>query len=148
MTADWLREQRYVDVGMSDHRRILATLSFADDRYTAARLIGALSDWSSAAPGFDKPPAIDLPSPSELQLETAILPRDAFFGRTEMIDASRAAARVAAEELTPYPPGIPAVIPGELLNDAVIDYLRSGASAGMSLPDAADPQVDKIRVVA
>jgi arginine decarboxylase len=146
--ADWLREQRYVDLGMSDHRRILATLSFADDQYTAARLISALSDWSSAAPGFDKPPPIELPTPSELQLETVALPRDAFFGRTEMIDASRAAGRVAAEQLTPYPPGIPAVIPGELLNDAVIDYLRSGTKGGMSLPDAADPHLDKIRVVA
>jgi arginine decarboxylase len=95
-----------------------------------------------------EPPTIDLPTPSELQLETAALPRDAFFGRTEMVDASHASGRVAAEQLTPYPPGIPAVIPGELLNDAVIDYLRSGVSGGMSLPDAADPQLDTIRVMA
>jgi lysine decarboxylase len=83
-----------------------------------------------------------------LQLETVVLPRDAFFGRTEMIDASRAGGRIAAEQLTPYPPGIPAVIPGEQLNDTVIDYLRSGTTGGMSLPDAADPLLDKIRVVA
>jgi arginine decarboxylase len=59
-----------------------------------------------------------------LQLETVVLPRDAFFGSAEMVDVSRAGGRVAAEQLTPYPPGIPAVIPGELLNDTVIDYLR------------------------
>ena len=29
--ADWLRETKAVDVGLSDHRRILATLSMADD---------------------------------------------------------------------------------------------------------------------
>jgi arginine decarboxylase len=146
--ADWLRERCLIDVGMSDHRRILATLSFSDDRDTAARLVSALTEWSSAAPGFDKPSPIDLPSPSELQMETVVLPRDAFFGRTEMINASRAAGRVAAEQLTPYPPGIPVVIPGELLNDTVIDYLRSGVKAGMSLPDAADAHLDKVRVVA
>lgn len=28
--ADWLREHRCIDVGMSDHRRVLATVSFAD----------------------------------------------------------------------------------------------------------------------
>jgi arginine decarboxylase len=106
--ADWLREQRYVDLGMSDHRRILATLSFADDQYTAARLISALSEWSSAAPGFEKPPPIDLPTPSELQLETAVLPRDAFFGRTEMVDASagcRPRCRRAANALSTGYPG-------------------------------------------
>lgn len=145
--ADWLRDHHYVDIGMSDHRRILATLSFADDRYTAERLISALIGWSAAVSGFDKPPTIDLPTPSELQLDTVILPRDAFFGHAEMVDASRAAGRVAAEQLTPYPPGIPAVVPGEQLNDAVIEYLRSGVQAGMTLPDATDPNLDAIRVV-
>lgn len=56
--------------------------------------------------------------------------------------------RVAAEQITPYPPGIPAVIPGEELNDAVIDYLRTGAEAGMMLPDAADPKARRFKVVA
>jgi lysine decarboxylase len=133
---------------MADHRRILATLSFADDQSTADRLVDALGIWREAAESFDPPAAIDLPSPEELQLETVTLPRAAFFGRTELIPASEAAGRVAAEQITPYPPGIPAVVPGELLNDAVIDYLRSGLKAGMVLPDPADPHLEQIRVVA
>jgi lysine decarboxylase len=39
------------------------------------------------------------------------------------------------------------VVPGEQLNDAVIDYLRSGEQAGMTLPDATDSNLDAIRVV-
>jgi len=39
-------------------------------------------------------------------------------------------------------------VPGERLNEAVIDYLRSGLAAGMTLPDAADPSLEKFRVVA
>ncbi len=76
------------------------------------------------------------------------LPRDAFFGPTEMIAAARAAGRIAAEQITPYPPGVPAVVPGERLNTAVIDYLRSGLAGGMALPDAADSSLEHIRVVA
>jgi lysine decarboxylase len=89
-----------------------------------------------------------LPSPEELQLENVMLPRDAFFGPTEVVAADKAAGRIAAEQITPYPPGIPAVVPGELLDDAVISYLRSGKEAGMALPDPADPQLEHIRVVA
>jgi arginine decarboxylase len=48
--------------------------------------------------------------------------------------------------LTPYPPGIPVAVPGERLNDAVIDYLRTGVTAGMVVPDAADPEVKSVRV--
>jgi arginine/lysine/ornithine decarboxylase len=89
-----------------------------------------------------------LPSPAELQLETVDLPRDAFFGPTEMVPAAEASGRVAAEQITPYPPGIPAVVPGERLNNAVIEYLRSGVAAGMSLPDPADRTAQHFRVVA
>ncbi|HWF69321.1 MAG TPA: ornithine decarboxylase [Mycobacterium sp.] len=145
---DWLRRRCRVDVGLADHRRILATLSFADDQDTADRLVHALEVWRKAAESFDPPPAIDLPLPEELQLENVMLPRDAFFGPTELVSADKAAGRVAAEQITPYPPGIPAVVPGELLDDAVINYLRSGQKAGMTLPDPADPQLEHIRVVA
>lgn len=146
--ADWLRENCHLDLGLSDHRRVLATMSFADDKHTADRLVDAMTQWRKAADSFERPPTIDLPTPDELQLETVQLPRDAFFGRTELVPAEKAAGRISAEQITPYPPGIPAVVPGERLNEAVIDYLRSGAEAGMTLPDPADPSAKQFLVVA
>ncbi len=146
--SDWLRENCRIDLGLSDHRRVLATLSFADDKQTADRLLTAMTRWRKAADDFQRPPSLRLPSPAELQLETVQLPRDAFFGPTEMVRADKAAGRVAAEQITPYPPGIPAVVPGERLDEAVIDYLRSGVAAGMTLPDPADPSAHHFRVVA
>lgn len=146
--VDWIRQHCQLDLGETDHRRMMATMSFADDKHTVDRLIDALTAWRQAARDFDRPPRIDLPSPDEIELDTVILPRNAFFGPTEMVPAERAAGRVAAEQITPYPPGIPAVVPGEELNDAVINYLRSGADAGMTLPDASDAHVRQFKVVA
>lgn len=146
--ADWLREERLVDVGMSDHRRILATISTADDRKTADRLLDALKALSIAAPSFPTSPSIELPSPADLQLETVTAPGEAFFGRTEMVSGAHAAGRIAAEQLTPYPPGIPVVVPGECLNKEVVDYLQSGLGAGMAVPDATDSSLETFRVVA
>jgi arginine/lysine/ornithine decarboxylase len=83
-----------------------------------------------------------------IQLDTVMLPRDAFFGAAEQVPATEAVGRIAAEQITPYPPGIPAVVPGERLNDAVLDYLRSGVTAGMNVPDPADPSLQTLRVVA
>ena len=51
---------------------------------------------------------------------------------------------VRRRKITPYP----AVVPGERLNEAVIDYLRSGLAAGMNVPDAADATLSTFRVVA
>lgn len=146
--SDWLREHCRLDLGMTDHRRILATLSMADDESTADRLVSALEALSQAAESFDPPPQMYLPTPGELQLDSVMSPRDAFFGKAEMVDASRAAGRIAAEQITPYPPGIPAVVPGERLDDAVVDYLRSGVNAGMTIPDATDTSLEQFRVVA
>jgi arginine/lysine/ornithine decarboxylase len=58
-----------------------------------------------------------------------------------------AAGRISAEMISPYPPGVPAVLPGERFNQPVIDYLRAGLAAGMTLPDAADPDLKPFRVV-
>jgi len=146
--ADWLRAQRGLDVGMSDHRRILATVSFADDEETTERLVTALHDWATVSQSFEKPPQIRLLAPQEIELESVALPRDAFFGATENVAADSAAGRIAAEQITPYPPGIPVVVPGERLTQPVIDYLRSGLAAGMVVPDPADTTLETFRVVA
>jgi arginine decarboxylase len=144
--ADWLRKHKQVDLGMSDHRRLLATMSFADDKATGERLLDALWAWRKAANDFEPPPPIRLPSPKEIELESIQLPREAFFGDVEAVPAEKASGRISAEQITPYPPGIPAVVPGERLNDAVIDYLRSGLDAGMNVPDAADTTLKTFRV--
>jgi arginine/lysine/ornithine decarboxylase len=145
--ADWLRAHRHIDLGMSDHRRVLATMSMADDKASAERLLDALWAWRKAANDFDPPPPIRLPSPTEIELESVQTPRDAFFARVEDVPAQQAAGRICAEQITPYPPGIPAVVPGERLNDEVIEYLRSGLKAGMNIPDAADTTLETFRVV-
>ncbi|MBT1678193.1 hypothetical protein [Curtobacterium aurantiacum] len=74
-------------------------------------------------------------------------PREAFFGEVELVPAEDAAGRIAAEQVTPYPPGIPAFVPGERLTAEMIDYLRSGLEAGMVMPDPTDGSLDTIRVV-
>ncbi|MBF6370585.1 ornithine decarboxylase, partial [Nocardia puris] len=107
--ADWLRENRRIDVGLSDHRRILATLSLADDDETITTLVDAVAAWREqlAEPA---PHHIRLPEPDELQLESVMLPRDAFFGRVETVPIEEAPGRICAEQITPYPPGIPAAL--------------------------------------
>lgn len=145
-SSDWLREHCHFDLGHCDHRRILASISVADDDFTAARLVRGLIALSQAAPDMPRPNPVALPSPEELQLESAMAPREAFLGPATMVPAERAAGRIAAEQLTPYPPGIPAVIPGERLNQAVVEYLQSGRAAGMGIPDATDPSLQLFRV--
>jgi arginine decarboxylase len=91
---------------------------------------------------------VRLPEPEGLELESVELPRNAFFGPAESVPTEAVVGRVAAEQITPSPPGIPAVVPGERVDQEVVDYLLSGLEAGMVLPDPADPSLKTIRVAA
>jgi arginine/lysine/ornithine decarboxylase len=144
--ADWLRERQLITVGLSDHRRVVAQLTHADNADTGDVLIRALAALTTADLPAARP--IDLPSPEELELPTEMSPRDAFFARTEQVPAAKAVGRIAAEMITPYPPGVPAILPGEVITAPVLNYLRTGVAAGMKLPDPADPELESVRVVA
>ncbi|WP_069812676.1 aminotransferase class I/II-fold pyridoxal phosphate-dependent enzyme [Streptomyces sp. TP-A0874] len=144
--TDWVRRHHQVNLHLTDHRRINAQLTHADDEDTAGRLLAAIEDVSAHAEDLRPAPAVEIPSPAALRLEQVMLPRDAHFGRAEQVPWREAAGRISAEMLTPYPPGIPAALPGERLDSEVLRYLRSGVAAGMVVPDAADPEVASVRV--
>jgi len=145
--ADWLEEYHRVGMHLADHRRVSAQLSFGDQDSEIDRLLVALRELPGAIGGIEAEPAVDVPDPSELRLEQVLRPRDAYFAPFETVPAAEAAGRISTEILTPYPPGIPAVVPGERLDKAVIDYLRTGVHAGMVVPDAADGKIETLRVV-
>ncbi|MEU8893186.1 aminotransferase class I/II-fold pyridoxal phosphate-dependent enzyme [Streptomyces sp. NPDC048442] len=145
--ADWLRTRHHVDMHLFDHRRVSAQITHADDATTVARLLDALRDLAAHRAELGGSVRVAVPAPAELRMEQAVLPREAFFARTEDVPLADAAGRVAAEMVTPYPPGIPAILPGERLTGPVLTYLRTGVEAGMNVPDATDPGLDTVRVV-
>lgn len=91
--ADWLRRHHRLDMGLSDHRRVEATLSIADDQASTDRLLAALDELTGAAGSMPTPPPIHLPDPGELDLDPVDVRRDAFFGRTEDVPADQTVGR-------------------------------------------------------
>jgi lysine decarboxylase len=79
--------------------------------------------------------------------EKAMTPREAFFAGREAVPAEAAAGRVAAETVAPYPPGIPAIAPGEVVSAKLVDALRESAAAGTRLSYCADPLLRTLQVV-
>lgn len=76
------------------------------------------------------------------------LPQDAYFARHAEVPTTEAVGRIDAEMITPCPPGIPVVLPGERRTEPVLQYLLTGVEAGMFLLDAADQRLNTVRVVA
>jgi lysine decarboxylase len=86
-------------------------------------------------------------APAALEHETAIPPRDAFLGEGEAVAVEEAIGRISAESIAGYPPGVPALLPGERVTGEVIAYLRELTAAGARLHGAADPTFATVRVL-
>ena len=146
--AEWLRAERHVDVASADSSRFSARITHADDDETEEILVEAVRALVAGADSIEKQPQVHLPAPGTLELEQVMRPRDAFFARVEQVPAKEAVGRIGAELVTPYPPGVPAIAPGERITAEVLDYLLSAPPAGVVIPDAADPELKTLRVVA
>jgi arginine decarboxylase len=97
-----------------------------------------------ARPG--RAPVIARP-PAALEHETVIPPRDAFLGASRAVAVDDAIGRISCESIAGYPPGVPALLPGERVTAEVIGYLRALTSAGARLHGAADPSFATVRVM-
>ncbi|MEU2060370.1 ornithine decarboxylase [Streptomyces sp. NPDC013455] len=146
--TEWLRTNCHIDMGGSDTCRISASITHSDDEETEKLLLESVRSLVERADDIERQPAVRLPEPRALELEQAVLPRDAFFGPAETVPAERAVGRIAAETISPYPPGVPVVAPGEVITAEVVDYLRSGIAHGFLVPDAADSSLETLRVLA
>ncbi|QND86990.1 Lysine decarboxylase [Chromobacterium vaccinii] len=71
-------------------------------------------------------------------MEPAMRPADAFakmaHREIERVPVDQLEGRVTAVLLTPYPPGIPLLIPGERFNKTIVDYLRFAQAFNRELP--------------
>jgi lysine decarboxylase len=79
--------------------------------------------------------------------ELVMTPREAYLGPQEVVPASQAAGRIAAESLATYPPGIPNVLPGEKLSAETLSYVQHTLEQGGSVRGASDRQLRSVRVV-
>jgi len=145
---DWLRLERNVDVELVDHRRIMPLVSYAHGEVEVDRLVRALRDLVDAHPDEDGDDIPSYPSRPQMRSDAPMLPRDAFFAATETVTFNKAAGRISAELVTPYPPGIPAVAPGDLYTEENISYLQAFVEAGGFVEGASDPTLQRLRVVA
>jgi lysine decarboxylase len=143
----YLREQHAVHVEMSDLRSVELLITIGDDEQSIDR--GVVGFRGLAARRREPPVEAAVRSTGTLLFgaEQLLTPREAFMAEAEVVPLAQAAGRVSAESITPYPPGIPVVTPGECLGQLTIDYLRRGVAAGMHVSGASDPSLGTVRVV-
>ena len=126
---------------------MLCILTIGNTQADVDRLVTGFAAIAATAPG--RTAALDDALAGDLLAvlpELVLTPRDAFFAANDTVDTDAAIGRICAEAITPYPPGIPVIMPGELLSAEVIALLRAAQAAGTPI-SAADPQLRTVKVV-
>lgn len=142
--AEILRKEYKIQVEMADFTRILAVLGPGDDISAISRLELAITDLANRSENGYKELRLPLPPVGG---EQVISPRQAFFAPTEMVPLRESAGRTGAQLVAPYPPGIPVVIPGEIITQEQIQYLVELSQMGVQITGISDSTAASIRVV-
>jgi arginine/lysine/ornithine decarboxylase len=79
-------------------------------------------------------------------VKMSLIPRDAFFASKKKVSIAECLGEVCGELICPYPPGIPVLIPGEVITEKALDYLLDVRSKGAVITGASDPLLTSIVV--
>jgi lysine decarboxylase len=131
---------------MADRDTLVPVVTLADTEESIDRLAASLERSLARRSGPPRSPSAS--AVWSLSPVTVLSPREAYFASRERVPAARAVGRVAAETAAPYPPGIPAIAPGELITEELLDALRAEAAAGSRIAYCSDPTLETLLVVA
>jgi arginine decarboxylase len=153
---DWLISNKNVTLALSDDKRLLAGFTVGNDEKDLKKFLSGVRElwhWAKTARNAGKYDGqsshIDpsLPPKSQLMSQSVMAPAKAIVANAEHVPTEQASGRIAAEMISPYPPGIPRLLPGERITDAQADYISKAREMGAFAMDASDLTLKTIRVV-
>jgi arginine decarboxylase len=134
-----------ISVEFADPWQVICSITIADTAEKIDRLVAALRD---IAQDQQRPPLTDRLELAPPALPQLILnPRQATFRPARRIPWTDAAAEICAEQVIPYPPGIPLLMPGEVISAEMIDYVQYLVRQRIKFVGPEDLQMNTVRII-
>lgn len=123
-----LRENFNIQMELSNKYGVLGVASIANTKYDFDKLLNALNEISGD---------VEADKTEQLQnstfggnlvfknIEQVFTPREALYKSRKRMLFEKSQGCVSGEYIIPYPPGIPLVVPGEKINDEIIQQVMS-----------------------
>ena len=141
-----LAKEYNIQVDCSDTFNLIAIMGIGSDQEDVEKLVSALKDISKKYKGNQKNWILKIPS---LATEMVMTPREVFLSHDiKKIPLAKSVGHVSAQTLTPYPPGIPVVIPGERITKEICDYLLDMAAKGIRISGQEGEKLKMVKVFA
>jgi arginine decarboxylase len=144
--AEALRRSYDANAEVATQATVVFLVGLGERRQTLMRLAGDIDEVVKRIAREGSTAAIVRP-PATLHNEMAVAPREAFLGEAEELAVDDAVGRVSCESIASYPPGIPALLPGERISEETVAYLRELVGTGARLHGASDPRFERVHVL-
>ena len=139
-----LRHQYKIQCELSDAYNLLFIISYADTEAQIRILTNALQGLAEQFAGAQELVLpVEIPPVPALGLE----PRAAFFAGRDRVEFEKAVGCIAAEQVMFYPPGIPILAPGDVIEPEAMHYIRSMQQLGLKVVGPADTRLKTIQIV-
>ncbi|MDI3328185.1 MAG: aminotransferase class I/II-fold pyridoxal phosphate-dependent enzyme [Alicyclobacillaceae bacterium] len=140
-----LRERYGIEVELSDLYNVLCIVSPGDTDREIRLLIDAFRGiaWQFRHQIGKYPVEVKRPAMPLL----AMSPREAFYADVEVVSLRESVGRIFAEMVMVYPPGIPILVPGEIVTEDSLDYIEEHMRAGLPVQGTDDPNLERVKVV-
>ncbi|MBI3012143.1 MAG: aminotransferase class V-fold PLP-dependent enzyme, partial [Elusimicrobia bacterium] len=141
-----LAKEYNIQVDAADLFNLIAIMGTGTDKPDMDQLVKALEEIDSKYHGTAKNWTLQIPS---LSTEMVMMPREVFLSKkTKRVPIQKAAGYISAQSLTPYPPGIPVLIPGERITQEICDYLMNLSEKELRVSGQETDTLRTIKVVA
>lgn len=98
--------------------------AITDDFHRFSQALATINQGSVAPSSPDCPPNSRVFAPASLpEPMVALSPRQALFAQSEQVSKNTAIGRVSLTTIAPCPPGVPLILPGEVIQAAHLPYL-------------------------
>lgn len=140
---------------LSDPRNVLLTLPIIPNQTWNTRLLEALQKAADSHSDHIKTQLLqinkeDIPPPKKGLSHSAPLAKIKMkvyrWAEKEEVPLQQAVGRSVAEFITPYPPGIPLLVPGEVIKEEMVDYIKALQKQGAFFQGKGNKEFDTILV--
>lgn len=138
--AKRLRDHK-IEPEMTSLSYVLCMTGAGDDKESLSALSKALEDIDQEFSPFEKIPVYPTLPKAEMTI------KQAKSKKTELVEVCQAKGRISAEYIRAYPPGVPVLVPGEALDQGILELFNTYKKNGIELLGDKGPLKDKILVL-
>ena len=141
-----LRRAR-VAVELVDAQNVLFLVTYADVTGDYDEALGRIDALLSELEQHKRDPQAAASVGAVPVTSSALRLRDVFYAQKRAVALEDAVGCVCGEQVSFYPPGIPVLLPGEVISREIVDYCVAMKKLGLPVSGPADSSLNSIRVV-